>query len=290
MLEKSTPSAHALGIISILAVVASERASRFPSCSSSPAGDWPFPDFRVRLDPEIVFLIFLPPLLFQRHGIFRGKISAQFPSDLCSCRWDLSLPDRLRRIRSLLADSGMTLATGIRAGGDCFASRHRRRGRLAIFGSPSGSPQCSKARASSMMRAVWWLPVRRRGGGHRFVSLIDAAADFVWGCPWEARSSAAGWDRCRLLHRHLRDPSVVVTLTPLTPYLSYLPAERLGFSGVLAVVTTGLYIGHRAWEALGPESRLQREHLEAAGLSPEWDRLHSHRSAVSLHSSEMKIR
>jgi monovalent cation/hydrogen antiporter len=63
------------------------------------------------------------------------------------------------------------------------------------------------------------------------------------------------------LHRHVRDPSVAVTLTLLTPYISYLPAERLGFSGVLAVVATGLYVGHRSWEALGPESRLQRESI-----------------------------
>ena len=61
------------------------------------------------------------------------------------------------------------------------------------------------------------------------------------------------------LHRRLRDSAVEVTLTILTPYIAYLPAERLGFSGVLAVVAAGLYIGHRSWEALRPESRLQRD-------------------------------
>jgi Na+/H+ antiporter len=61
------------------------------------------------------------------------------------------------------------------------------------------------------------------------------------------------------LHRQLRDPAVEITLSILTPYLSYLPAEKLGFSGVLAVVTAGLYIGHRSWEAYTPESRLQGE-------------------------------
>ena len=61
------------------------------------------------------------------------------------------------------------------------------------------------------------------------------------------------------LHRQLRDPAVEITLSILTPYLSYLPAEKLGFSGVLAVVAAGLYIGHRSWEAYTPESRLQGE-------------------------------
>jgi NhaP-type Na+/H+ or K+/H+ antiporter len=61
------------------------------------------------------------------------------------------------------------------------------------------------------------------------------------------------------LHRHLRDPALDVTLTILTPYIAYLPAEKFGFSGVLAVVAAGLYVGHRSWEALRPESRLQRD-------------------------------
>jgi CPA1 family monovalent cation:H+ antiporter len=90
-------------------------------------------------------------------------------------------------------------------------------------------------------------------------SLADAGADFVWMSAGGAFFGLLTGMGAAHLHRHLRNPAVEVTLTILTPYIAYLPAERFGFSGVLAVVAAGLYVSHRSWEALGPESRLQRE-------------------------------
>lgn len=46
-----------------------------------------------------------------------------------------------------------------------------------------------------------------------------------------------------LRHTSLGDPKLHIAISLLTPYLLYLPAERLGVSGVLAVVTAGLYVG-----------------------------------------------
>ncbi|MGL6075637.1 MAG: Na+/H+ antiporter [Fimbriiglobus sp.] len=50
------------------------------------------------------------------------------------------------------------------------------------------------------------------------------------------------------LHRWIRtkkfaDAKTEITITLLTPYALYLPAEHAGFSGVLAVVTAGLWVG-----------------------------------------------
>ena len=89
-------------------------------------------------------------------------------------------------------------------------------------------------------------------------SLVDAGADFVW-MSAVAPFWAADGHGCCPIASPLSDPAVEITLTILTPYIAYLPAEKFGFSGVLAVVAAGLYVGHRSWEALGPESRLQRE-------------------------------
>src|SRR4051812_2490178 len=55
----------------------------------------------------------------------------------------------------------------------------------------------------------------------------------------------AGWVVARVRER-LDDPPVEITLSLFTPYLAYLPADHLGASGVLAAVTTGVYIGFRA--------------------------------------------
>ena len=60
-----------------------------------------------------------------------------------------------------------------------------------------------------------------------------------------------GWLRLRL-----NDPPVEVTLSLLTPFAAYLPAESLGVSGILAAVTAGLYLGWWAPYVTRSETRL----------------------------------
>jgi len=48
------------------------------------------------------------------------------------------------------------------------------------------------------------------------------------------------------LRRRLDDAVLDTTLSFAAPFLAYLPAEELGASGVLAVVVTGLLLGHRS--------------------------------------------
>jgi CPA1 family monovalent cation:H+ antiporter len=54
-----------------------------------------------------------------------------------------------------------------------------------------------------------------------------------------------------------RAPLVENTISLLTPFLSFIPADRLGVSGVLAVVTTGLYLGRVGPRIVSAETRLQ---------------------------------
>ncbi len=56
--------------------------------------------------------------------------------------------------------------------------------------------------------------------------------------------------------RWLDDPPVEVLVSLLIPYLAYLLAVKLGVSGVLAVVTAGLVIGRRLGTMLSPNSRV----------------------------------
>ena len=65
-----------------------------------------------------------------------------------------------------------------------------------------------------------------------------------------------GWLAAKIQGR-LDDPPVQVTISLLTPFAAYLPADRLGVSGVLAVVTAGLYIGWRSPETINSRMRLQ---------------------------------
>jgi CPA1 family monovalent cation:H+ antiporter len=59
------------------------------------------------------------------------------------------------------------------------------------------------------------------------------------------------------LLRRLNDPPVEITLTLLTPFATYLPAEWLGVSGVLSAVTAGLYLGWRSPYIMHSEARLR---------------------------------
>ena len=55
----------------------------------------------------------------------------------------------------------------------------------------------------------------------------------------------------------MNDTPTELTISLLTAYAAFIPANELGLSGVLAAVTTGLYLGWRAPELASPETRLQ---------------------------------
>jgi monovalent cation/hydrogen antiporter len=59
------------------------------------------------------------------------------------------------------------------------------------------------------------------------------------------------------MQKRIDDPPVEITLSLLTPFAAYLPAERFGVSGVLAVVTAGLYHGWQIPEITSSRTRLQ---------------------------------
>jgi Na+/H+ antiporter len=66
---------------------------------------------------------------------------------------------------------------------------------------------------------------------------------------------AIGWLASQL-HRRLDDPPVQITISLLTPFAAYIPAERLHVSGVLAVVASGLFLGWRTPQILTYRTRL----------------------------------
>jgi CPA1 family monovalent cation:H+ antiporter len=64
--------------------------------------------------------------------------------------------------------------------------------------------------------------------------------------------------RCiRWAQTRLTDAPIEVTLTILAPYLSYLAAESVNASGVLATVACGLYLGHKRSLLLSTRARLE---------------------------------
>jgi NhaP-type Na+/H+ or K+/H+ antiporter len=54
----------------------------------------------------------------------------------------------------------------------------------------------------------------------------------------------------------LRDPILDTTISLAVPFIAFIPAEALGASGVLAVVTAGLYSGHNSAKRFTAQARI----------------------------------
>jgi monovalent cation/hydrogen antiporter len=66
---------------------------------------------------------------------------------------------------------------------------------------------------------------------------------------------AVGWAVAHVRAR-IEDTPVEMTISLLTPYAAFLPADRLDASGVIATVAAGLYLGHRGSDIMGADARL----------------------------------
>jgi CPA1 family monovalent cation:H+ antiporter len=93
-------------------------------------------------------------------------------------------------------------------------------------------------------------------------SLAPALESFLWSAGGGiAVGIAAGWCIAQLrrwLGTASAQSSVVESsISLMTPYVAFVAADRIGVSGVLAVVTVGLYLGHSAPRLLSASARIQ---------------------------------
>ena len=214
---------------------------------------------KVRLDPKLVFLFFLPPLLF--------------PAALFTSWRDFRA--NLRPI-SLLA-IGLVLFTTIAV---ALLAHHFMDLPLAagfVLGAIVSPPDAIAATAiADRLRVPRRIVTILEGESlvndatalvaYRFAvvavttgsfSLASAGGQFfIVGLGGILIGLAVGWLAERF-HKRVDDAPIEITVSLLTPFAAYLPAERLGVSGVLAVVTAGLYLGWRTPEITNFRTRLQ---------------------------------
>jgi monovalent cation/hydrogen antiporter len=215
---------------------------------------------RPRLDPEVVFLIFVPPLLFWT---------------ALNTSWR-DFRSNLRSI-SLLA-VGLVLATMAAVAAVAHAAIPELTWPAAFVLGAVVSPPDPVA-----VTAV----TRRLGIPRNIVTILEgegllndatalvafrmAVAAAVAGAfsPKEAAlrfllngaggvlvGLAVGWG-IGWVRLHVGNAPVVEnTISLLTPFAAFIPAERLGVSGVLAVVAVGLYLGRHGPRIVSPETRV----------------------------------
>jgi CPA1 family monovalent cation:H+ antiporter len=89
-------------------------------------------------------------------------------------------------------------------------------------------------------------------------SLGQASLRFLWAAAAGIGVGlAAGWATIWIREKVGDTPVVANTVSILTPFIAYLPAEKIGASGVLSVVAAGLYVGRWNPRVVTPQTRTQ---------------------------------
>jgi CPA1 family monovalent cation:H+ antiporter len=214
---------------------------------------------QVSVDPDLILLVALPPLLYQA-AFFR------------------SLHELAQNARPILSLSiGLVVAT---TAGVAAVAHH-------VAGMPWGTALILGAVLSPTDPVAATTIASRVGAPRRYVtlvegeslandgtgltlyklavtaavaggvSLLDGAAAFLANAAGGiAIGVAAAWVLARVRSR-IDDPPTEIVVSLLSPYVAYLPAEAAGVSAVLATVTCGLLLGWHNASTVAPATRLQ---------------------------------
>jgi CPA1 family monovalent cation:H+ antiporter len=213
----------------------------------------------IELDPELVLLVFLPPLLY----------AAAFFSDLRTLRADARAIS-LSAIGLVLVTAATVAVIGHELIGLSWAMAFA----LGAIVSPT-----DPVAATSIMRRV--------GAPRRLVNIIEGESLFndatalvtfkvavaaAVGASFSAGDAVLEFLReagggiavglivgflVAAVRKRVDDVNTELTISLFTAYGAFIPADQLEFSGVLAVVTCGVYVGFRAPDIASLESRLQ---------------------------------
>lgn len=213
---------------------------------------------RVYLPPDVVLLVFVPPLVY--HAAF------------------LSAPRETRE--NVVPITALAVgATTVTIVGVAWVAR--------LFLPALGwAPALAFASAVAPTDPVAATAVMTRlGAPQRIVTILegeglvnDGVALTVFGLATEAMAhpftAAHALERLALVigggigyglvvgvligrfRRRIRDSETQILVSLVTPFLAYIPAEQLTVSGVLATVTAGWYLGTRADGLIQPASRI----------------------------------
>ena len=215
---------------------------------------------RVEIPPELVLVIFLPPLLF-------------------AAAWFTSWRDFAANLRSIsLLAIGLVIATTVGVAAVAHALIPGMPWAVAFVLGAIVSPPDAVAATAVMQRLrvpsqlVTILEgeslVNDATGLVAFQVALAAVAGGEFSAPHAlgkfvlvalggiAFGLVVGWIVAQV-HRRLDDFLIETVISVITAYVAYIPAEHLGVSGVLSTVTAGGFLGWRNPRLLSPLTRLR---------------------------------
>jgi CPA1 family monovalent cation:H+ antiporter len=213
----------------------------------------------IELDPDLVLLIFLPPLLY----------SGAFFADLNALRQDT-------RVISLLS-IGLVLATALVVGSVAHFAFDLPWAVAISLGAIVG-PTDPVAATTILRRlgiprrivnvlegeslvndasalVIYKVAVVAAIGGS--FSVAEAGLRFLLAAGGGLAIGLLAGYLIAAIRRRTEDPTTEITISLFSGYAAFLPADQIGASGVLAAVTCGVYLGWRAPELVSPTTRLE---------------------------------
>jgi len=219
-----------------------------------------FPLFpHIELNPELVLLVFLPPLIYAA-----GAFSS----------WQ-TVRQNLRPI--FLLSVGLALFTMgiVAAAAHYFISEMSWPAAFVLGAIVAPTDDVAAATIARRLSLPHRIIIVLEGEGlfndataltaFKFATAAAVAGSFLFSdAVWTffavvAGEVAYGWLlgwAVSKLRRHVKDPTLALTISLLTPFIAYLPPEQMGGSGVLATAVTGLYIGRNLSRFTSPGIRL----------------------------------
>jgi CPA1 family monovalent cation:H+ antiporter len=216
---------------------------------------------RVDLNPDLVFLVLLPPLLFSAsfHTCWRsfraslGKTSMMafglvaFSVAAVALVTAQLLPGFDLRVGLVL---GALVASTDAIAATAIAKRMRLPRRIADI--LEGESLLNDA--TSLLALEFSVAMLVSGA---VPTLAEGALRLIYLVAGGVITGLIGGWLIRWSQSRLTDAPLEITLTLLAPYVVYLAAESAHASGVLATVVCGLYLGEKQSEALSPRARIE---------------------------------
>jgi monovalent cation/hydrogen antiporter len=205
----------------------------------------------VQLDPDLVLVVFLPPLLY----------SAAFFANLRELRADARVITMTSTVLVVVTAAAVAVAAHALVDGLPWAVAFAL-GAIVAPTDPVAATQIlrrfavprrlvntieGEALINDASALVLYRIAVAAIGGTAF-SLLDASLRFVAGAAGGVAIGLVVAVVIRELRSRLDDPPVEITISLLSGYAAYIPADAVGASGVVAAVTTGIAIG---WWAPG---------------------------------------
>ena len=215
---------------------------------------------RIALQPDIVFLVFLPPLLY----------AAAFTASPRDLRREAGRIGLLAIALVVLTVVVVAVVARVVLGelswpmafvlGAILAPTDPVAATAVFRRTPVPERVAVVVEGESLVNDGVGLTIYRAAVGAATAgafSLGAAALEFVLvAVGGVAIGLAIGW-ALNALKRRVQESEIEITLSLFTPYAAYIAAEAAGVSGVLAAVAVGVYSGWRSNEVLMPETRVK---------------------------------